>query len=137
MLEIITSSSSISPFSFYPISESTHIAALKVLSIRAVILIGSIFKGLKRIANHTYHWIQDGGPHHLIRRRKERHCRERKFVYFMLASYGAQASWELRVHPSRGLATRIVLRHKEKGKLLGHYFINLFRRWIPKENPQP
>ena len=69
------------------------------------------------MANYTYHWIQDDGPHHFARIRKSRHHMEKIFKYFMLDSYSAQATRGLHVNSLCGLTSRHTLSHKEKGEI--------------------
>ena len=88
--------------------------AIQVVFIGAVIIIGSVENRFKFISDRTYHWIQYYGPHCLSRRHRVRHYKKKKFKYFMLMSYGAQAAQELCVHSTRGLIPHRVLSHKGK-----------------------
>ena len=79
MLKTIKSSSTYS-CSIYHIIDTIYIAALKILSICAVVLIQIIEHWLKGMDKSTYNWIHNDYPHHFSRRHKSHQHMERKFI---------------------------------------------------------
>ena len=87
------------------------------------------------MANRNYHCIQDDGSHLFGIRRKARHHREQNSKYFMLASYGAQASRSLRVHSPRVLTPRHVLSHREQREIHRKFIHDPLQALNVKKNP--